>query len=103
MSALLNGFGKDSFTMNAVPKDTESRNIYLDVVQKQNGHFLPVNENNIFSTIIGLIYFVFGYFPLGVRVFNISLSIFSVYFLFRIAKRKFGVITANLFLIIALF
>jgi 4-amino-4-deoxy-L-arabinose transferase-like glycosyltransferase len=50
-----------------------------------------------------MIYFIFGYFPLGVRVFNILLSLTSTYFLFDIGKRQFGALTANIFLLIALF
>jgi 4-amino-4-deoxy-L-arabinose transferase-like glycosyltransferase len=92
-----------SFTEGMVPEDREGRDIFFHVAEKQKGQLLPFSESNLFSYIIGLIYFLFGYFPLSVRIFNIFLSIGGTYLLFKIAKRRFGALTANLFLLIALF
>ena len=104
VSILLNGYDKDNFTKDMLPADRTSREIFDEILRIERGRFPPLtNETNLYSYLIGVIYFIFGYFPLAVRVFNILLSIGSTYLIFRIAKRRFGELAANLFLIVALF
>jgi len=104
ISLLLDGYGEGSFRKDVIPQGQTSQDIFVDVVKKESG-LLPrkLDETNVFSYVIGLIYFTFGYFPLGVRIFNIFLSIASTYLIYRVADRRFGMLTANLFLLIALF
>ena len=85
-------------------KDGQNRIIYRDIFNRENGR-LPAcrGENGFFAYVVGLIYFVFGYFPIGVRIFNIMLSMASAYFMFMVARRNFGTESANLFLLVALF
>ncbi|MDD3905513.1 MAG: hypothetical protein PHS46_03160 [Candidatus Omnitrophica bacterium] len=85
-------------------KDAHTQFIFFDTLKYQKGHFIaPKAEAIIYIYIIGVIYFIFGHLTILVRFFNIFLSIMSVYFIFMIAKRKFGDLTANLFLLFALF
>jgi len=101
---LFRGYGKDYLAKDAILGEAKNRNILGEIFKTDRG-MLPRyrTEGNLFVYIIGVIYFIFGYFPLGVRVFNIALSLASAYFIFRIAKRHFSELTANLFLLAALF
>jgi len=104
VSFLLQGYDKESFSSGMVPKEAEERAIFLGAVQKEKGKFpAPVNDAYLWLYIIGAIFLIFGYFPLGARIFNICLSIASAFFLFKVARRQFGELTANLFLLVALF
>lgn len=104
ISCLLNGYDRESFTKDMAPPDRLSQAIFAEIVNDGGGRPPPLkSESGIYYYVIGFIYFIFGYFPLGVRIFNIALSIAGTYFMFRIAKRQFGDIPANIFLIIALF
>lgn len=104
VSLFLNGYSAESFTKDMIPPDKHSQYIFQDAIKNEGGRFpLHRDESTIFTYIIGLIYFIFGYFPLGVRVFNIALSIGSTYLMFMIARRHFGDLVANVFLLIALF
>jgi hypothetical protein len=101
---LLNGNTNESLTMDILPKDPVARRIFYEAAYTAGGRLPPVtNETALYIYIIGLIYLVFGYFPLGVRIFNISLSVLGAYFVFKIAKRCFGDLAANVFLLIGLF
>lgn len=101
---LFEGYGQKSFTKDLLNSDRASQDIFIDILRSEKGKLpLDINETNIFAYIIGVIYFVFGYAAIWVRVFNICVSILSVYLLFRVAKRHFGDLAANLFLITALF
>jgi len=93
-----------SFTTDLLPVDRVGKEIFIDILQQEKGN-LPsrINEPNSFLYIIGFLYFIFGYSTIWVRVFNISISILSVYLLFKVAKSYFGDLAGNLFLIIALF
>lgn len=104
ISFLLNGYDKDHFIKNMLPGDAMSRSIFVNTVEWAKGR-LPNcrDDTNLFIYCIGIIYFLFGYFPLGVRIVNVVLGIGSVYLLFKIGRRHFGVLAANLFLLIALF
>ncbi len=105
IALLLSGYDSKSFTRNMVPPDWESEYILLNAIKTEGGR-IPIrfsDESTVYTYIIGIIYLIFGYFPLGVRVFNIVLSIGSTYLLFMVAKRQFGDLVANLFLLIALF
>ena len=101
---LLQGYNKNSFTKDLLPSDTFSQEIFVEVLRVENGG-LPkkANETNLYSYIVGIIYFIFGYSTIWVRVSNICISILSAYLLFRVAKKRFGDLAANLFLLIALF
>jgi hypothetical protein len=104
VSLLLNGYSMSSFTKDMVPPDAESQRIFMQVIEQERGRFPPyINESNIFIYIVAVIYFIFGYFTFAVRVFNVSLSILSTYLLFKVARKNFGVMTSNLFLLVALF
>lgn len=99
-----NGYRIGTFYEDMAYPDGESRAIFKNIINTEKGRLPDVNsETSIYYYIIGAIYFIFGYFPLGVRIFNILLGIASVYFIFKIAKRQFGGLTANIFLVTALF
>ena len=101
---LLQGYNEKSLTNSLLPNDRIGREIFIDVLRTENG-VLPnkLNETSIHAYVVGVIYFIFGYYTIWVRVFNICISILSAYLLFRVAKRHFGDLAANLFLLIALF
>lgn len=100
----LQGYDKASFAKGLLPSDRISKEIFIETLRQENGG-LPsrVNESNIYYYVIGFLYFIFGYFTIWVRMFNIVISIVSVYLLFRVSKHCFGDLAANLFLLIALF
>lgn len=104
IALLLNGYDKEEITEDMLPKDEVSRKIFLDTLRNEE-QWLPTSysETDIYAYILGLIYFIFGYFPLAARAFNITLSISSAYLMFKVAKRNFGELPANLFLLAALF
>ncbi len=104
VSLVMEGYNDAYFPEQMLPRDEVGKAIFVDTVIGFDGK-LPSqrNEMNVYSYIIGALYFVFGSFTIWVRLFNIILSILSVYLFFDVAKRTFGDITANLFLIIALF
>lgn len=106
VAALMNGYGK---TFRVAPEqsdlalpDAGYRVMFENIVRTDGSKtFFFIFDPYFF--LIGVIYFIFGYFTLGVRVANILLSIISTYLIFRIAKRQFGELTANVFLLVALF
>lgn len=98
------GYGKSSMARDLIPTGVASQDILIEELFVNNGNFPKlINEPNIFSYIIGFIYTVFGYSTIWVRIFNICISILSVFLLFDISRRLFGKLAANLFLIVALF
>ena len=101
---LLQGYSKKSITRDLLPNDSVGQEVFVEVLRAGNGS-LPkeLNDTNIYAYIVGIIYFIFGYSTIWVRVFNIFISILSAYLLFRVANRRFGDLAANLFLLIALF
>lgn len=101
---VLQGYDKRSFARDLVPGDKDSQAIFLSVLKREQGS-LPViaDELTVYTYLIGIIYFILGYYTIWIRVFIIFISILSVYLLFRVAKRIFGDLAANLFLILALF
>jgi hypothetical protein len=101
---VLQGHDRASFTKDMLPGDRVGNEMFIDTLTTEKGR-LPTafNQVNIFSYIVGIIYFIFGYSTVWVRIFNIFLSMGSVYLLFNVAKRYFGVLAGNLFLIVALF
>lgn len=104
ISCLLNGYDKRYFDRSMVPPDSDSGVIFMHITQQSESFpRLKDDENNFFAYIVGSIYFIFGYFPLGVRIFNIALSILASYFTYSIAKRQFDDVTANIVLGITLF
>jgi len=102
---LLQGYDKESVTRDLLPNDKASLDIFIDTMDLEHGKLSPIlrDSTTIFFYVVGIIYFVLGYSTIWVRVFNIALSICSVYLLFRVAKKHFGELAANLFLLIALF
>lgn len=101
---LLSGYDKVSMPADALPPDAESRSIFLDILDKEGGRFPAVrDETDLWLYFVGFVYFIFGYFPLAVKIFNIALSILSIFLIFRITRRHFGDLAANTFLIIGLF
>ena len=100
----LNGYDESSFTSDMVPQDKKSQFIFLCSIVDEKGRTVsPFSEVGIYAYAVGLIYFIFGFFPLGARTLNIALSLFGAYFLFDIGRRQLGVLRANLFLLVALF
>lgn len=101
---LFEGYSQRSFTKDLLNNDRVSQEIFIDILRAEKGKLpLSINGSNIFTYLICIIYFVFGYFTIWVRIFNICVSMLSVYLLFRVAERHFGDLAANLFLITALF
>ncbi len=100
---LLQGYDKEYFPESSLPKDRAGRDIFWKVVREYREFSdQPMNETKLYYWIIGVIYFLFGYFPFWVRFLNVSLSILCAYFVFKIAKKQFGVLAANIFLLIGL-
>lgn len=87
------------------PNNKVDREIFNDTLVRELRYTLPAgdNETNVFSYIIAFLYSVLSYNTIWPRIFNIVLSICSVYFIFKVAKRQFGDTAANLFLLVALF
>lgn len=101
---LLQGYNRQSLSWELIPGDKNSHEIFISVLQEARGSFPPmVNEPTAYIYVIGMIYFLLGFFTIWIRVFNICLSMLSVYLLFKVSKRYFGDLAANLFLLIALF
>ena len=104
IATLLNGYREGNLTEDILPSGKKDRDFFMQTLKAEQGRFPSFKtEDNIFCYIVGGIYFLFGYFPFAVRVFNICLSICGAYFLFSIARRHFGGVTANVFLLVALF
>lgn len=101
---ILEGYDKDSFTKDLLPGDRISQDIFACTADEEHG-ILPKkkNETVVYSYILGFVYLIFGYFTIWPRIFNICISILSAYLLFKVAKRYFGDLAANIFLIAALF
>ena len=108
VALLLNGYDS-RMIMEEIGVAGQGPSSILDGIMSSNMGSFPkfggiVNpESNLFFYIVGLIYFIFGHITIAVRVFNISLSILSTYFIFKISERHFGKLAANIFLIVALF
>ena len=104
MASYIDDFKDTARVRQLFPVSAEGKNIFYDLIKRHHGYALPVSgEMGLFPFIIGIIYSMFGYVPVAVKIFNICLSIASAYFIFRIAKRHFGNLAANIFLIAALF
>lgn len=104
VALLLDGYDGTSLTTDLVPGDRTSRDIFTEILNSEKGDFPKYkNETNLFSHIVGLGYYFFGYHTIWIRIFNICLSILSAYLLFLVAKKLFGDVTANMFLVVALF
>lgn len=104
IALVLAGHTPATLTKGLVPGDRASQAIFADILAAEKGRLPPYpNESTVFTWIIGFIYLVFGYVPLGVRIFNIVLSLASTYLVFRVAERQFGEKTAAVFLAVALF
>jgi len=98
------GYDANRFTKNLIPEDREEADIFLDLIasrRKYSTSFFDIS--NLYTLFIGAVYLLFGHLTIFARFINISLSICGTYFLFLVAKRRFGALTANLFLITALF
>lgn len=104
VNLLLQGYDRTCFPKTSLPADRTGRAMFIDEARQGDGT-LPddVNEANAYSYIIGVIYYVLGCYTIWIRIFNICISILSVFLLSRVAERLFGQITAKLFLLIALF
>ncbi len=101
---LMRGFGKEDLARDPILAEPGNSKILAGIMGFELGGWPRFwTESNVFVVIVGAIYFVFGYFPLAVRIFNIALSVISVYLLFRVATKQFGELAANMFLVIALF
>ncbi len=104
VALLLNGYDRNSFTKDMLPRDSYGQAIFFDAMNNSDlNRWKLVNESDLFTYILGGIYFILGYFTMWGRIFNIILSIASAYFFFKIANRQFGKLTANIFLLIILF
>jgi hypothetical protein len=104
-SLFFDGYDAKSFTKDYLPEDREGKKIFWHAMKTEGGR-LPLrleDESTVFTYIVGLIYTIFGHFPFWVRLFNIVLSITSAYLIFDVGRKHFGILTANIFLIVALF
>ena len=100
----LNGYSQDSLTKDMIPSYQFNLATFYDILINKKAYFgARLDEGIIYNYLLGIIYFIFGYFPLAVRAFNIFLSIVSTYLIFNIAKKQFGELIANIFLLIGLF
>jgi len=105
---LLSGYEADNIPTRLLPPGKDSLALFRDCRHQQRLYGrdgLPAlnNETNLYFYIIAFIYLVFGYFPLGVRIFNIMLSVVSTLFVFQITKKQFGQNAGRAFLLIGLF
>lgn len=108
IALLLSGYGINCMPAEVIPAGEQEGVLFHDYIMREHKlgkDGLPnlKNETNLFFYIIGILYFIFGYFPLAVRAFNILLSIMSVLLIFQIAKRQFSEKAAQFFLVIGLF
>lgn len=100
---VLNGYTYDTLSEDLAPSGQENKEIFRSTVANEKGRFLSdKTESNFYVYLVGLVYFIFGYFPLGLRAINIVLSIASAFLLFMVAKKRLGELPARLFLIVAL-
>lgn len=100
----LNFIPKEILPKEVIPEDVKSQKMLWKIISEQKGSRPSfTDETHIFYYIIGLIYLIFGYFPLGVRILNVILSVSGAYLLFKISRRHFGEFAANAFLLAALF
>lgn len=104
VASLLNGYSKNYLPKGLMPRDEYGQEILFGAATDESLNRWDFrSEVNLFAYIIGFIYFVFGNFTIYIRIFNIALSVTCAYLFFDIAKRQFGILTANLFLLTALF
>lgn len=108
IALLMSGYGINHMPVDVVPAGKQNRILFYDYIMREHKwgrDNLPIldNETNLFFYIMGIIFFIFGYFPLGVRIFNIILSIASTVLIFKITKKQFGERAARVFLLIGLF
>ena len=104
VALLLRGYDRDSFTEDMLPLDQHGKEIFYNaMIDKGLSRWGYPTEAHIFFYLVGWVYFILGYHAIWIRLLNIVLSIGAAYLLFRIAKRRFGDLAANIFLLVALF
>jgi len=106
VSLVFEGYGGKNmpFTKDLLLGDKSSDQIFIDALKREKMQLPPLNSAvGVHFRLIGILYFIFGYSTICVRVFNICLSILSVYLLYNVARRYFERVTANFFLLLALF
>lgn len=104
VSFLINGYDNGSLISDMAPVDKYGRDIFFNAMSDGRLQKWRIYSADCqFFYLTGLVYFLFGDFSIWIRVLNIVLSIASAYLLFAIAKKHFGILAANLFLIMALF
>lgn len=101
----MRGYSKNTFTMDLIPPERDSLELFQAVMSKEEHMVLPpINtDNKLYLHLVALLFFLFGYLPLAVRLMNIAFSIGSALLLFNVGRRNFGVLASNIFLLIALF
>jgi len=104
VSLILRGYDNYSLPASEAPSDKMGREVFL-CIASDKGLANPFSRNEIYHYfyIIGITYFLLGDYSIWSRVINIALSLGAVYLFFKIARRRFGTLAANIFLIIALF
>lgn len=101
---MLQGYRDISRIERFLPADPWDRAVFIDAEGIGKRPLLSnINDTSIHFFVVGLIYYIFGYFTICVRVFNIMLSMGSVLLMADISSKLFGRAAACLFLILALF
>jgi hypothetical protein len=108
ITLLMSGYSMNALPITVFPTGRREPGLFYDYILHEHiwgKDRYPVlnNETNLFFYLIGVIYFVFGYLPFAIRVFNILLSVGSALLIFNITKRQFGDKPAQIFLLISLF
>lgn len=103
IDSVFQGYGTGFIPEDIIPSDRIGRDIFIDLLRTERGK-LPSGktESNTYSYMIGALYYALGCATIWARLLNIFISMFSVYLLFSVAKKHFGDLAANLFLVIAL-
>jgi len=108
INTVLHGFDEKKMKVYAMRLNPPTQEMFIGgigLLEKERFRYSVRNSQDaiVYIFIIGALYYMFGPVGIIIRIFNIFLCVVSVYFIFRIAKRKFGDLAANLFLLIALF
>lgn len=88
-----------------VPNDFAVIGGFFGTIANFGGRLPPISQYGVglYSYIIGILYYVFGYTPVLIRFFNSILSVLSAFLVYDIAKRSFSENVAKISFFIMLF